>query len=221
MIELDCDIWVVQKAANNFRVAIGRNALVAFLVVIIVVVEANRESLENRGREFLGMAAPLFDGVSFEKGFVKFTAEHFEGLVLEIFRVGDGLIAEGLDESLRFTGAETFSEKLVDCEKIDGEGKNASACNGFHAVDKWAEVSEAPDIIPDAFVVGIENVGTVAVDHDAGLRIALGVAVSGDVVARVPDFDLAVELFRELPRGDCAGEAGTDDFYMEWHELGS
>jgi hypothetical protein len=42
------------------------------------------------------------------------------------------------------------------------------------------------------------------VDHDPGLGIPLGVAVTRDVVAFIPDFDLTIETFDELPRQDRA-----------------
>jgi len=150
------------------------------------------------------MATPLFDGVALEECLIKFSTKHFKGLLLEIFGFFNPLVAQSIDKGFSFGRAEIFTEKLVDGEKIDGKREDAATGHGFNAVDKWPEFSKAAHITPNSFVISIKNVGAIAVDHDVSIRIALRVAISGDVITRIPNFNITIEFFDKLPSSDCA-----------------
>jgi len=47
LINSNFDIGVVQDTTHNFRVTLLRDALKSFLVVIVIVVEADRQALED------------------------------------------------------------------------------------------------------------------------------------------------------------------------------
>ena len=60
------------------------------------------------------------------------------------------------------------------------------------------------DESPDSFVIGVEDVGSLAVQHDSGVFVAFCVAVASDMLAFVPNFNKAVEPFDKLAGYSCS-----------------
>lgn len=97
--------------------------------------------------------------------------------------------------------------------QIDRQGIDALAARRFDAVLIGHESLEAVHIIPDFPVVGVEDMGTVNVDHDAGLAVTLCMAIAGDMVAGIDDLDCMARQceFSSYDRSRKAG-AYDDDF---------
>ena len=79
---------------------------------------------------------------------------------------------------------------------------------GHRAVGVAVELRELVYILPHGLVVGVEDVGTIAVDVDALHR--LGVDVARDVAALVED-EAALARLLGLVGEHCAVQAGADD----------
>ena len=75
---------MVHDAFDQIGVAVHRNALMLGVVVIVVVVEANRHARGNIGRQFGRLASPLIFCVAFEKHFIQVLANEASGLLFEL-----------------------------------------------------------------------------------------------------------------------------------------
>ena len=124
--ELHLDGRVVEDATDHFGVAFFGNPLVGAVVIIVVVAEPHGQALEDGGRQIARFAAPLLLGVAVKEGLVKFAANEFQGLLFEILRLPNGLVAFGGDELGGFLGSEAHAEDLIDGMEIDREGENTA-----------------------------------------------------------------------------------------------
>ena len=73
-----------------------------------------------------------------------------------------------------------------------------------------AHDAELLDIGPDALVGGVEDVGTVDMSHDAGLGIALRMAIARHMRALIDDQDVVPGLGKRAT-DDRAAESSADD----------
>ena len=76
--------------------------------------------------------------------------------------------------------------------------------HGKDAVLIVGEISELIDVFPHALVRGVEQVRSVLVHLDAGLRLRLGVGVAAQVVTALDDEHLLTQL---RGRTFCNGQA--------------
>ena len=73
------------------------------------------------------------------------------------------------------------------------------------------ELSELGDVVPDLLVGGVEQVGTVLVDLDAGLRLCLRVCVSPQVVTAIQHQHALTQLGSGTLGDGQPEESRTDD----------
>ena len=131
-------------------------------------------------------------------------------------RVGGGDLAGLLlDQRAGLVGGEVPAEELADQAQTHRELVGLPVVQREHAVLVAGELGELPHVVPHPLVAGVEQVGTVAVHLDAGLRFGFGVRVAADVRTAVDDEDPLVQLGGH-PLGDRqAEEPGTDDEEVE------
>ena len=84
--------------------------------------------------------------------------------------------------------------ELVDRPKVDGHRVDLATVHGLDVVHVPGERGELVGVLPDGFVGGVEQMGAVLVDLDAGCRVAGGVGVAADVIAAVKDEDVAATV---------------------------
>src|SRR5690606_6726289 len=84
-----------------------------------------------------------------------------------------------------------------------------------HPVLIVGELGELVDVVPDPLVRRVEQVRTVTVDLDAGLRLRFRVRVAADVVPSLQHQHPLVELAGDTFGHRQAEETGTDDNQIE------
>jgi hypothetical protein len=156
-----------------------------------------------------GVQAPLLAGVATEEGLVEFGPDHAESLLLEIRRLRDFPGLRG-DKGGRLLRPHGLAEELVDGQEVDWQRIDQSRRDRLHAVPVRAHDSELLDIGPDPLVARVEDVGTVDMRHDAGLGIALRMAVARHMRALVDHQDFVPGL-RQRATDDRAAESSADD----------
>ena len=107
-------------------------------------------------------------------------------------------------------GPKSLAEELVDGQEVDRKRIDQSAGDGLHAMPVWTHDSELLDIGPDALISGVEDVGTVDVSHDAGLEIALRMAIARHMRALVDHQDVVPGLGKSAA-DDRAAKSSADD----------
>ena len=209
MGEADLEVGVAEDGLDEGAVAVDGDALVGVVVVGDGIGVADGEAGDDEGGELGGVASPLLFGVLLDEGFVEGAADGGEGLFLEVGGFAGEMFAGGLggDPGAGLVGGEGLAEEEVDGGEAEGEGIDAAVALGPDGVAVVVEVGEGADVVPDAAVGGMEDVGAVDVLLDAGLGVAAGVAVAGDVVALLEEEDVAAGL-GEAARDDGAVQAG-------------
>ena len=81
-----------------------------------------------------------------------------------------------------------------------------------------APFGETADVVEGALVVGVEDMGAVAMHQDTGL-VELVVHVAADVVALLDDEHLFAATLGQLARRDRARETGADDDRVEFGDV--
>ena len=134
------------------------------------------------GGQFVGVGLPLLGGVALDERLVERPADQRDGLLLEVLRVG-GVDLGGLlrDQRARLVGREVLAEELRHQAQSHRELVGLPVVHREHPVLVVGEVGELPHVVPHPLVGGVEQVGAVLVDLDAGLRLGLGVGVAADV----------------------------------------
>ena len=163
-----------------------------------------------------GVGLPLLGGVALDEGLVERAADQRDGLLLEVGRlIGLELGSLLLDQLAGLVGREVLAEELRHQAQTHRELVGLSSVHRKHPMLVSGEVGELPDVVPHPLVGGVEQVGTVLVDLDAGLRLGLGVGVPADVRPAFDDQYPLAELAGH-PLGDGQAEkAGADDEEVE------
>ncbi len=216
--QVDGDVGVVEDARDHRGVALGRHALEAMREVVVVVVETNRQALEDARGQLRRVDPPLLDGVGLEERFVEAAAHEAQCLLLEASRRFDGQVGLAFDERPRLGRPQRLAEELIDGEQVDRQRIHGTAGRRLHPVHERLEFHESIDVGPDLLVIGMEDVRSVDVQHDAGVGIALGMAIAGDVAAALEEFD-AVPAFSQLARDHRARQPspGHSDVFPTGH----
>ena len=203
------DIRMLEDVLDDLRVAVFWQALETVVEVVVVVIEANRQSLQNRCWQLRGLHSPLLERVTAEKGLVEVITEECEGLLLKSLGIGDRFVAQIGNEFLGLRRRHAGAEELVDRVEVDWQRIDLALVGGLDSVHIGHHLAEAVDVVPDLLIVSMEDVRAVFVDLDASLRIALGMAVAGDVWALIDDMH-RMPLLRQFAGNYRAAESGTD-----------
>ncbi len=162
--------------------------------------------------QFLGVGLPLLGGVVLDERLVERAADQRDGLLLEVLRVG-GVDLGGLlvDQLPRLVRGEVLAEELRHQAESHRELVGLPVVHREDAVLVAGELGELPHVVPHPLIGGVEQVRTVLVHLDAGLRLRLGVRVAADVRAPVQHQDALVQLGRHALGNRQTEESGTDD----------
>ena len=174
----------VQQVRNHLGVAADGNALVQGVEIVVVKGQAHGQALDNKGGQVFAVAAPLLFGVALDELFVDVAANQGDGLLFQILRlVGDflALLFDLGGSLLRRHNAPHFVKGV----HVEGQRVEFALVVGDRRVRKTVKLCELSNIVPDFFVIGMENMCAILVDIDA-LNV-LSVNVARNVMTLVHD----------------------------------
>ncbi len=203
---------MVEHRGHECGVSVSRDSLVAMVEVVIVIVEPERQALEDTGWELGRGQTPLLFGVALEEGLVQVSPHHAEGLFLEVLWYWN-VFGECTDVVLCLGGAHGSTEELVHGVEVDREGVDLSIDGGLDPTDVGHHLSVLVHEVPDLFVIGVKDVGAVLMQHDSCAVVSLGMAVPADMVPLVDD-ETGDACFGELARDDHSREPRSYDQYL-------
>ncbi len=212
-LQLHRDAGVVQDALHHRGVAVLGHALMAVGEVVVVVVEAQRQALEDARRQVGGLRAPLLARVAGQERLVELAPDEAEALLLEGPRLLDGGVREPLDERASLRRPHRGPEELVDRVQVDRQRVDGALRRRLDPVLVGPEPGVGVHVVPDLVVVGVEDVRAEHVDQHAGRGVPLGMAVAGDMGARLADGD-GVPRLGQRPGDHGARQAGADDHHF-------
>ena len=203
------DVRVIEDVLDDLRVAVFWHALETVVEIIVVVIEANRQSLQNRCWQLRGLHSPLLERVTAEKCLIEVIPEECEGLLLKSLGIGDRFVPEIGDEFLSLRRRHAGAEELIDRVEVDRQRIDLALEGGFDPIHIWHHLTEAIDIIPDLLIVGVEDVWSVFVDLNARLLVAISMAIARNVCALIDDMNI-MAFFSKIAGNDRAAEAGAN-----------
>ena len=166
-------------------IAINGNALVKGVEVVVVEGQPYRQTLNDEGGQIFAIPAPLLFGVALDQLFVNVRAHQGDGLLFQVFRLGDAGFPALPGDFCLGLGRCHHTPHLVEGVHVKGQGIELALIVGNRGIGKAVKFGELVYIIPDLFVVGVENMGAVNVDID--IFHGFGVYISGDVIPFVND----------------------------------
>lgn len=83
----------IQQIGNHLGIASSRNTLIKRVEVVIIKSQPNRKTLDNKGRQLFTVTSPLLLSVALNKFLVDITTDKRNGLLFEILRLSDNLLA--------------------------------------------------------------------------------------------------------------------------------
>ena len=206
------DARIVDHAFHPLGVAVRGQTLPRVLEIAVVVVEAHRQTLDDRRGQLSRIGLPLLARVVLDERLVQRSADELDALVVQVGRIGAGQLARLLfNQGLGFGRRVMRMEELVDGAQVDGQRVDLAVMRGIHAVHVVREAREAVHVIPDALVGGVEQVGAVLVDLRAGLLIKVRVRVAADVVTDIDDAHARAGVLHRLLRHRQAKQARADN----------
>jgi len=147
--ELDLD--PLKKILDQNAVAAIGDSLIEVVEVVVVVGEAERQPLDDRGGQFLAITAPLFFRVFLDQLGVDRPPDEGKGLLLEVLWLADVLFGDFLgDFRLRFFGRGD-APKLVEGVHVEGQVVELAMVVGQGGVDERQHraitLDEGPDVL--------------------------------------------------------------------------
>ena len=216
VIGVQPNLDAVEQVGDHLRIAADGNTLIQCIEIVVVKGQPHGQALDDERRQILAVAAPLLFGVALDELLVDVAAYKGDGLLLEVLRLVGDLAALLLDLGgclLRRYNTPHFIKGV----HIEGQRVELTLIVGNRRVCKAVELGKPGDIVPDLFVVGVEDVRTVFVDMDA--LHALGVDVARNVGALIHDqhgFAVGLGLMGE----DGTVQAGADYQIIIFHITG-
>ena len=207
-IEFNRYPWVIQNPFDDVGVAIFRHALILVGVIVVVVIEAHRQPLEDARRQLGGRHAPLLPCVAFKESFIEFSANEAKRLFLKILRIADCHVCPALQEGFRLCRIQRLGIELVDGVQVDRQGINTAARQGLYAIGISQHSGVAMNIFPDPLGIGMENVWAIDMDQHTAVLVTLRMAITRNVITPVIDLD-RMPVFSQLACDDGAREPGT------------
>ena len=206
----------VQKIGDHLGVAADGNALIQRVEIVVVKGQPHRQALDDKSRQVLAVAAPLLFGVALDEFFINVAAYKGDGLLLEVLRLVGDLTALLLNFGgclLRCYNAPHFIKGI----HVEGQRIQLTLIVGNGRVCKAVELGKPGDIVPDLFVVGVEDVCTILMDVDT--LDVLGINVARNVGALIHDqHGFAVDL--GLMGEDGTVQTGADYQIIIFHITG-
>ena len=184
IVGVQADFDAVQQVRDHLRVAADGDALIQGIKVVVVKRQAHGQALDDEGGQIFAVASPLLFGVALDELLVDVAADEGDGLFFEILRLVGDLLALLLDLGGGFLRRHD-APHLVEGVHVKGQRIELALVVGNGRVREAVELCKPGDVVPDFFVVGMENMGAVLVDVDA--LDVLGIDVAGDVRALVDD----------------------------------
>ena len=206
----------VQKIGDHLGVAADGNALIQRVEIVVVKGQPHRQALDDKCRQVLAIAAPLLFGVALDEFFINVAAYKGDGLLLEVLRLVGDLAALLLNFGgclLRCDDAPHFIKGI----HVEGQRIQLTLIVGNGRVCKAVELGKPGDIVPDLFVVGVEDVRTILMDVNT--LDVLGINVARDVGALIHDqhgFAVGLGLMGE----DGTVQTGADYQIIIFHITG-
>ncbi len=196
-----------EQLFDKLRIAADGYALIFVGKIIVVVGEAQRQTLYYKCGQIAAVPAPLLFGIFLDKLVINVRADHTQRLLFEVLRRGNARLLHLLiDDCTRLRGgcdAPHFGKRV----HIEGQIVRLAAVHGNGGIDIIVELRKACDVVPDALIRGVEDVRAVAMDGNA-LHL-FRINVSADMRALVYDeaffafFDCLMRENRaEKPRAD-------------------
>ena len=206
----------VEKISNHLRIAADGNALIQGVKVVVVKGQPHRQTLDDKSRQVLAVAAPLLFGVALDELFINVAAYKGDGLLLKVLRLVGDLTAL----LLNFGGCllrRYNAPHLIEGVHIEGQRIQLTLIVGNGRVCKAVKLGKPGDVAPDLFVVGVEDVRTILMDVDT--LDVLGVDIARNVGALIHDqhgFAVGLGLMGE----DGTVQAGADYQIIIFHITG-
>ena len=172
----------IQQVGNQFGVSADGDALIQRVEVVIVEGQAHWQTLDDKSGQILTVTPPLLLGIALDEFLVNVATHKGNCLLFEVLRLmGDFLtLLLNLSSSLfRCHNA----PHLVEGVHIEGQRVEFALIVRNRRVGKTVELCKLRDVIPNIFIIGMENVGTVLVHVDA--LDVLGVNIARNVRALV------------------------------------
>ena len=184
-IQLHGDGLMRQDVLHQPRVALLREPLVDIIVVVIIVIKADGDPLDDIRRELPRAHAPLLGGVIAEESLINFPTHKTQQLLLRVGGIHNALILLGGDELPRLCRIEPLPEKLVNRVQIDGHGEHPLRVGGMHTVHPRHPVRKAIHEGPHPLVTRVENMRPEAMHLHPRFLITGGVAHTGRMLPAV------------------------------------
>ena len=172
----------IQQIGNHLGIAANRNTLKKRIEIVVIKSQTNRKTSDNKGWQLFAVTSPLLLSVAFDKFLVDIATDERNGLLFEILRFSSNLFALLFNFSNSFLRSHN-APHLIKCIHIKGQRIQLTLVVGHRRVRKAVELRKLGDVVPDFFVVSMENMSAILVDIDA-LNI-LGIDVARNVRALV------------------------------------
>ena len=208
IVHPEADFDPLQHPFDHGGVAAVRDALIEGVEVVVVVGKADRQPPDDEGGQLGAGAAPLLGGVALDQLFVDVGAHQADGLLFQVFGLGDAGGGPLLLDLCFGLGGGHHTPHPVEGVHVEGHVVNFALVVRDGAVGVAVEVGELPRIVPHLLRVGVEDVRAVAVDVDP-LHL-LSVDIAGDVAPPVDDQALFARA-AGLPGKDRAEQPGPHD----------
>ena len=195
------DIGMIKDARDHRGIAVFGHPLEFMEEIVVVIVEAHRQPLQDRGWQIRGRAAPLLDRIALEEGLVEVATDEAQRLLLEGLRIGDSSVGLRLDKGACFVRPKGLAEELVD--------------RGFKATALHGDMSqEARERSMDSFRAGRKDI-----------LVATEVAARGidvDDVTHVINYTVPEDekaYLHRTGRTGRAGRLGVAVTFVDWEDM--
>ena len=165
IVSIQAHLDTIQQVGNHLGVATNRNALIQRIEIVVVKGQAHGQALDDESREILAVTPPLLLGVTLDELLIDVTTHERDSLLLQIFRLTSDFLALLLNFCSGFLRCHN-APHLVEGIHIKRQRIQFTLIISDRRICKSVELGKLGDVVPDFFIVGMEDMRTVLMDID-------------------------------------------------------
>ena len=168
-----------EKILHHGRIAADGDTLIEGIEIVVVKGKSYRKPFDDVRRKLCAGSSPLFFSIVFDEDVVDVSSDQTDSLFLEVAGIGDPCLFALLFDDLHCLLRSRDVPHGVKGVHIERQVVERTLVVGYRTVGIAIEGRKTRNVIPNLFVVGVKDMGSVNMDVD--ILDLLGVDVSGDM----------------------------------------
>ena len=176
IILFQTNLDAVQHIGNHLRIAANRDSLIQGVKIVVVKSQTNRKTLDDKRWKILALSSPLLLGIALDQLLINIRTNQTDRLLLQVLRLRNACCLALFLDLRRCLLRSHDTPHLVEGVHIKWKGIQLAMVIRHRRVRKPVKLRKLVHIIPNLFIIRMENMCAILVDLDALHRLCIHIS---------------------------------------------